>query len=216
MESKVFGYARVSTADQNEQRQIDALKAYISEERDIFVDKQSGKDFNRKEYQRMRAGLRSGDTVIIKSIDRLGRNYSEIVREWRELTQDMQCHIAVIDMPLLDTRGSTCVDGITGKFIADLVLQILAYVADAERSNIRQRQAEGIASAKMRGKRFGRPRIDFPEEFPYVYERWVSGVITGVQAMKELSLKPNTFYRLTKAYKDNLAGSKKMRKEKLP
>jgi len=201
MEIKTFGYVRVSTADQNEQRQLDAIRTFVSNERDIFVDKQSGKDFQRSEYQRMKAGLRSGDTVVVKSIDRLGRNYTQIMREWREITQDKQCSIIVIDMPLLNTRDSPEGDGLTGRFIADLVLQILAYVAEGERNNIRQRQAEGIAAARKRGKKFGRPRIPFPPNFPDIYAKWASGGLTGVQAMKELSLKPNTFYRLVSEYR---------------
>lgn len=199
MENKVFGYARVSTKEQNEQRQIDALLTHVTSDRDIFIDKQSGKDFCREKYMAMKNSLRSGDTVIVQSIDRLGRNYNEILQEWRVITKELHCHIAVLDMPLLDTRTQP-EDGLTGQFIADLVLHILAYVAQNERENIRKRQRDGIDAAKRHGKRLGRPKIERPLEFGSVYRQWANKAITGVEAMRRLGLKPNTFYRFVSEY----------------
>lgn len=157
-----YGYIRVSTKDQNEDRQVDALKKYEIPQSNIFMDKQSGKDFERPAYQKMIRKLKKGDVVIVKSIDRLGRNYDEIIEQWRIITKQIDADIVVIDMPLLDTRAGK---DLTGKFVADLVLQILSYVAQTERESIRQRQAEGIASAKARGVKFGRPCIPIPNDF---------------------------------------------------
>lgn len=156
-ESKMYGYARVSAKDQNLNRQLDALSSLGIKPVDIFADKASGKDFDRPEYRRLIRKVRPGDVVAVKSIDRLGRDYGEILDEWRRLTKDKRVAVVVIDMPLLDTRASY--PGITGVFISDLVLQLLSYVAQVERENIRRRQAEGIASAKARGVRFGRPPL---------------------------------------------------------
>ena len=156
-----YGYARVSAKDQSLARQLDALRELGLNDNAIFTDKASGKDFNRPAYRRLTRKLKPGDTVFVKSIDRLGRNYQEIIEEWRTITQKKAAHIIVLDMPLLDTRNDK--DEITSIFITDIVLQLLSYVAQVERENIKQRQAEGIASAKARGVRFGRPKIERPE-----------------------------------------------------
>ncbi len=205
--NKTFAYARVSTADQNTARQLDALATHIQSERDLFIDEQSGKDFNRPEYQRMKSCLRAGDTVMVASIDRLGRNYAEILNEWRDITKQRNCSIVVLDMPLLDTRRKNGCNDPTGTLIADIVLQLLAYVAETERNNIHKRQMEGIASAMKRGQRMGRPKIGFPKNFLPVYKKWQQGAVTAVQAMRELSLKPNTFYRLVNEYRANQKAS---------
>lgn len=156
MEGNVYGYVRVSTKEQNEDRQIIALREFPVDEKSIYTDKLSGKDFNRPCYRKLLRRLRKGDVLVIKSIDRLGRNYEEILEQWRIITKVKKADIVVLDMPLLDTRAKG--RDLTGTFIADLVLQILSYVAETERENIRQRQREGIAAARMRGIRFGRPR----------------------------------------------------------
>ena len=196
MEGKIFGYARVSSTDQNEARQVEALKQVGVEERYIFIDKQSGKDFNRNEYNVLIRALREGDTLVIKSIDRLGRNYREIIDQWREITKVIQANIKVLDMPLLDTTVDT--NDLTGTFISDIVLQILSYVAETERLNIRTRQAEGIRLAKEGGKRLGRPQTPFPERFDEVYASWKREEITAKTAWERLDLKKTTFYRLVK------------------
>jgi DNA invertase Pin-like site-specific DNA recombinase len=196
MVNKEFGYARVSSNDQNEGRQIEALTAAGIDERYIFVDKTSGKDFDRPEYQLLLRALREGDILIIKSIDRLGRNYSEITEQWRMITKELKAHIKVLDLPLLDTTVNN--KDLTGTFIADIVLQILSYVAETERVNIKQRQAEGIKLAREQGKQLGRPLIDFPPDFDVTYYSWRNGEITAVKAMKILSLKKSTFYKLVK------------------
>ena len=198
MKTKIFGYARGSSKDQNEARQIEALREAGVADRDIFVDKQSGKDFNRPKYQALMNCIREGDTVVILSIDRLGRNYDAIMKEWRYITQEIGANIRVLDMPLLDTtKGGNSLDG---RFISDLVLQILFYVAERERENIKKRQAQGIAVAKATGKHMGRPRVEMPSAFPSVYKRWKAEEITAKAAMQELSLKPNTFYNFVKEY----------------
>lgn len=160
---KKFGYARVSSRDQNLARQLEALSEAGIERKMIFTDMQSGKDFARPNYQRMVGLLQEGDELYIKSIDRLGRNYDEILEQWRSLTKTRKINIVVLDFPLLDTRNPS--DGLTGEFIADLTLQILSYVAQMERENIHQRQLEGIREAKKRGVCFGRPRIPLPQQF---------------------------------------------------
>lgn len=157
--SKIYGYARVSAKDQNLARQLDALQSFGVDE--VFADKASGKDFERPEYERLVGELREGDVMAVKSIDRLGRNYDEIIEQWRLVTRELGADIVVLDMPLLDTRER--VEGLTGKFIADLVLQVLSYTSQVERENIRARQAEGIAAAQARGAKFGRPRIQRPD-----------------------------------------------------
>ena len=154
MKSKIFGYARVSSKEQNEERQLVAFKEYGIDERDIYIDKQSGKDFNRKQYQTMKSTLKENDLLVIKSIDRLGRNYDQIMEEWRDITKNIKADVVVIDMPLLDTRKNK---DLLGTFISDLVLQILSYVAEQERTFIRQRQSEGINVALENGVKFGRP-----------------------------------------------------------
>jgi DNA invertase Pin-like site-specific DNA recombinase len=194
--NKVFGYTRVSSDDQNEGRQVEALIAAGVDERFIFVDKASGKDFNRSEYQVLIRALREGDTLIIKSIDRLGRNYNEITAQWRIITKEIKAFIKVIDLPLLDTTVND--KDLTGTFIADIVLQILSYVAETERLNIRQRQAEGIKLAREKGKHLGRPKAQFPPKFDEFYNSWKRGEITAVKAMGQLGLKRTTFYKLVK------------------
>lgn len=163
LEIHKYGYARVSSKDQNLARQITALRAAGIEKKNLFIDRQSGKDFNRPGYKRMVKRMQEQDELYIKSIDRLGRNYDEILEQWRFLTKVKRVNIIVLDFPLLDTRRST--GGVTGEFIADLVLQILSYVAQVERENTHQRQLEGIREAKKRGVRFGRPRIPIPDNF---------------------------------------------------
>lgn len=196
MTSKVFYYGRVSSVQQNEQRLLAAAREFGVEERDIYIDKVSGKDFNREQYQILKGQLRKSDLVVISSIDRLGRNYDMILSEWRSLI-DIGVDIVVLDMPLLDTRNTD--GGLTKKFISDLFLQVLSYVAEQERLNIRERQRQGIAIAKANGKFKGRKRID-RENFAEVYSTWKTGEITARQAMNILNLKPNTFYRRVKAF----------------
>lgn len=186
-----YGYARVSSRDQNLDRQIDALVEFGVEEKLIFADKASGKDFNRPRYKALMRKLKPGDVLVIKSIDRLGRNYDEILEEWRFLTKKRKAYVVVLDMPLLDTRVSR--GNLTGVFIADIVLQLLSYVAQIERENTRQRQAEGIAAAQARGVRFGRPRIKKPGYFPYVRDEFAAGRMTRKGAAELLGVSPATF-----------------------
>lgn len=195
-----YGYVRVSTREQNEQRQMIAMKEYGVEEARIYTDKQSGKDFARKNYKRLLRRLMSGDTLVIKSIDRLGRNYEEILEQWRCITKEKQAAIVVLDMPLLDTRQTR---DLTGTLIADLVLQLLSYVAQTERESIRQRQAEGIAAAKARGVRFGRAPKPLPENFRTVCRRWESGEITGTAAARECGMPLSTFRYHVAHYADS-------------
>ena len=195
MKSKVFGYARVSSKEQNEERQLVAFKDYGIEERDIYIDKQSGKDFDRKQYNVLKNVLRENDLLVIKSIDRLGRNYNMIVDEWKDIVKNIKADIVVIDMPLLDTRNNK---DLLGTFISDLVLQILSYVAEQERSFIKQRQKEGISSAKSNGIKFGRPKIEKPSNYDDVIKLWKNKKIKSKEAMEMLGLKPNTFYNLLK------------------
>lgn len=209
MKNKVFGYGRVSSQDQNEERQIDALLKAGVDERDIFIDKKSGKDFDREQYKAMVSRLREGDLIIILSLDRLGRNYTEIQKEWQYITQEIKADIKILDMPLLDTSTST--DNLDRRFIADLVLQILSYTAEKERENIRKRQREGIALMKevdgqkislRTGRPTGRPRAVKPDNWNEVYTRWVNKEITAVKAMEILDLKPNTFYKFVNEEKE--------------
>ena len=190
MNERVYGYIRVSSTDQNEDRQVIALREKKVLEKNIYMDKQSGKDFNRPQYQKLVKRLKSGDLLYILSIDRLGRNYEEIQKQWRILTKEIGVDICVIDMPLLDTRNGK---DLMGTFIADLVLQILSFVAQSERENIRKRQAEGIAAAKARGVRFGRPPRPLPDNYDRAYQRWKSGEITGIAAAKECGMPLSTF-----------------------
>jgi DNA invertase Pin-like site-specific DNA recombinase len=194
---KIYGYVRVSSKDQNEDRQLKSMLEYgITKER-IFVDKQSGKDFNRAEYQTLKRMLKDspGSLLVIHSIDRLGRNYKEITNEWRELTTECKADIKVLDMDLLDTRLHK---DLLGTFVADLVLQILSYNAENERTNIRKRQAEGIAVAKAQNKHLGRPKAEMTKEFMTEFKRWKNGEITATQAMINANVKRNTFYNLAK------------------
>ena len=183
-----YGYVRVSTKEQNEDRQIRALQeAGVS---NFWIDKQSGKDFKRPRYQAMLTRLKPDDVLYIKSIDRLGRNYEEIQKQWRILTKEKKIDIVVLDMPLLDTRRGK---DLMGTFLSDIVLQVLSFVAENERTNIRQRQAEGIAAAKARGVRFGRPPRPLPKNYHSTYQRWKAGEISGVKAAKECGLPLSTF-----------------------
>lgn len=193
-----FFYARVSTKDQNEARQIEKAKELNIKETNIYVDKASGKDFNRKEYLQLKRTLRENDVLYISSIDRLGRNYEEIRKEWQELTHEIGIDIVVIDMPLLDTTKQA--NDLNGKFISDLVLQILSYVAQKERENIKKRQREGIEIALKEKRPYGRPKQEIDKSFIDVYLKWKNGEITAKKAMDLLSMKPNTFYRRAKEY----------------
>lgn len=186
----LYGYIRVSTRDQNEDRQLIALRELKIPEKNIFMDKQSGKDFNRPQYKRLVRKLKKDDLLYIKSIDRLGRNYAEILEQWRLLTQTKGADIVVLDMPLLDTRRGK---DLMGTFLSDIVLQVLSFVAENERTNIRQRQAEGIAAAKAKGIRFGRVPKPLPENFHAVYQRWKAKKITGTAAAKECGMALSTF-----------------------
>ena len=188
--SNIYGYIRVSTREQNEDRQLIALCEMSVPEKNIFMDKQSGKDFNRPQYKKLIKKLKPGDLLYIKSIDRLGRNYEEIQNQWRVLTKDKGIDIVVLDMPLLDTRRGK---DLMGTFLSDIVLQVLSFVAENEHSNIRQRQAEGIAAAKAKGIRFGRPPLPLPENFHENYQRWKSGEITCTTAARACGLPLSTF-----------------------
>ena len=188
--SNTYGYIRVSTREQNEDRQLIALREMSIPEQNIFMDKQSGKDFNRPQYKKLVKKLKPDDLLYIKSIDRLGRNYEEIQNQWRILTKEKKIDIVVLDMPLLDTRRGK---DLMGTFLSDIVLQVLSFVAENERTNIRQRQAEGIAAAKARGVRFGRPPRPLPENYHSAYQRWKAGTITGTAAAKECSMPLSTF-----------------------
>ena len=187
-----YGYARVSTKEQNEQRQIVALEEFGLDRKQIFTDKQSGKDFERTNYRKLVRRLKEGDTLVVKSIDRLGRNYEEILEQWRIITKDKGAAIVVLDMPLLDTRRNR---DLTSTLIADIVLQLLSYVAQTEREFIRQRQAEGIAVAKAQGVRFGRPPLAQPEEFPAVHQAWLKKEISAREAARRLGVTHKTFLR---------------------
>ncbi len=193
----IFGYIRVSSRDQNEGRQVITLRELHVPEKNIFMDKHSGKDFKRPQYKKMLRRFKKDDLLYIKSIDRLGRNYAEILEQWRILTKDKDIDIVVLDMPLLDTRQGK---DLMGKFLSDIVLQVLSFVAENERTNIRQRQAEGIAIAKAKGVRFGRPPSPLPECFYDIYQRWKSGEITGTAAAKECGMPLATFRYRVKIY----------------
>lgn len=196
MSTNIYGYARVSTREQHETRQIDALTAYGIPPDNVYTDKQSGKDFDRPAYKRLMRKLHPGDTLVIKSIDRLGRNYEEILAQWRTITKDKHACIVVLDMPLLDTRRD---NDLTGTLIADIVLQLLSYVAQVEREFIRQRQAEGIAAAKRNGIRFGREAMPKPEGYEDCLRDWQAGLISARQAAAALGVCHKTFLRWTKS-----------------
>lgn len=188
----LYGYVRVSTSEQNEDRQIIAMHAVQIPEGNIYMDKQSGKDFQRPMYRRMLKRLKPDDVLYIKSIDRLGRNYEEVLEQWRVLTKEKKVDIVVLDMPLLDTRRGK---DLMGTFLSDIVLQVLSFVAENERKNIRERQKEGIEAAKQRGVRFGRPPKSVSENFEQICGKWEAGEITGREAATECNMPLSTFYR---------------------
>ena len=189
---KIYGYVRVSSTDQNEERQLLALSERNVDGKNIYSDKQSGKDFERPQYKKLIKKLRQGDLLYILSIDRLGRNYEEIQNQWRILTKEIGADICVIDMPLLDTRNGR---DLMGTFIADLVLQILSFVAQNERENIKKRQAEGIAAAKLRGISCGRPEVPMPKNFKEIVKQWEKQLISTDAALEKCGMSKTTFYR---------------------
>ena len=193
----VFGYVRVSSQEQNEDRQLISMEQAGVPRSNIYIDKQSGKDFNRPNYKRLMKKLRSGDTLFIKSIDRLGRNYEEILNQWRIITKEKSVDVVVIDMPLLDTRHEK---NLLGTFISDIVLQLLSYVSETERTNIKQRQAEGIAAAKKRGVKFGRPIKEMPPNFGELITQWEKKELTMQEIMKTYDMSESTFYRRMREY----------------
>lgn len=195
----IYGYIRVSSRDQNEDRQLIALKEVGVPEKNIYLDKQSGKDFNRPQYKKLLRKMKKDDLLYIKSIDRLGRNYEEILQQWRVLTKEKCIDIVVLDMPLLDTRRGK---DLMGTFLSDIVLQVLSFVAENERTNIKQRQAEGIAAAKAKGVRFGRPPRPLPENFHSCYQRWKQGEITGTAAAKECGMPLASFRYRAEIYEN--------------
>ena len=195
--SNTYGYIRVSSTDQNEDRQLIAMEGLSIPDKNLFVEKQSGKDFERPQYKKLVKRLRPDDLLYVKSIDRLGRNYGEILEQWRVLTKEKGVDIVVLDMPLLDTRRGK---DLMGTFLSDIVLQVLSFVAENERTNIRQRQAEGIAAARAKGVRFGRPPKPLPENFHSTYQRWKSGTITGIAAAQECGMPLSTFRDHAKSY----------------
>lgn len=202
----IYGYVRVSSTDQNEDRQMVAMHEVGILKKNIFMDKQSGKDFERLNYKEMVQKLKVGDLLYILSIDRLGRNYEDIQKQWRILTKEIGIDICVLDMPLLDTRNGK---DLMGTFIADLVLQILSFVAQSERENIRKRQAEGIATAKAKGVRFGRPKKKVPENFGEIVKAWEEKKMTFVEVLKQCDMSETTFYRKLREYRlilDNKKG----------
>jgi DNA invertase Pin-like site-specific DNA recombinase len=201
MDNKKFGYIRVSSKDQNEGRQLEAMKKLGLSDRDVFMDKQSGKDFERSQYQLLKRIIRKNDVLYIHSLDRFGRNKEEILNEWNDITKNIQADIVVMDMPLLDT---TQYKDSLGTFIADLVLQILSWMAEEEHERIRKRQREGIDVALQNGTVFGRPKVTVSEEFKEAYASWKAGEITAVKAMQEIEVKKTTFYKLVKEYEESL------------
>ena len=207
---EIYGYVSVSSMDQNEDRQVNALQDAAVPERNIFMDKQSGKDFERPGYKKMLGSLKEGDLLYILSIDRLGRNYEEIQKQWRILTKETGIDICVLDMPLLDTRNGK---DLMGTFIADLVLQILSFVAQSERENIRKRQREGIAAAKAKGVRFGRPEKEIPDDFGRIVKKWEQRKQSLEETLKQCNMSKTTFYRRLREYrliqKQGKSGSEK-------
>lgn len=193
----IYGYVRVSSTDQNEDRQLVAMAEAKILTKNIYIDKQSGKDFERPQYKRLVRRLKAGDLLYILSIDRLGRNYEDIQKQWRILTKEIGVDICVIDMPLLDTRNGK---DLMGTFIADLVLQILSFVAQNERENIRKRQAQGIAAAKAKGVKFGRPEAPIPEDFQKIIRDWDKGKISTAEALQLCNMSESTFYRRRREY----------------
>ncbi len=199
--SSIYGYVRVSSKDQNEKRQIIAMKEANVAEKNIYVDKQSGKDFNRPQYKALVKKLREDDLIYIKSIDRLGRNYDEILNQWRILTKEKKVDIVVIDMPLLDTRRGK---DLMGTFIADLVLQLLSFISENERKTIKERQREGIEAAKQRGVKFGRPQKPLPENFEQLYSLWETKEISVAEIARQCDITPATFYNRAKKIREGL------------
>lgn len=197
MSTKKFGYIRVSSQDQNEARQLEAMRQLGIEERDVFMDKQSGKDFDREKYQAMKSCLREGDVLYIHSLDRFGRNKDEIEKEWKEITKDIKADIVVLDMPLLDTTKHK--DSI-GSLISDIVLQVLSWMAQEERNKINTRREEGVKIALQNGVKFGRPKAEVSEEFLQAYRQWKAGEITATKAMEQAGMKRTTFYKLVKEH----------------
>ncbi len=194
----IYGYVRVSSTDQNEDRQMLALREAAVPEKNIFKDKQSGKDFDRPDYKKLVQKLKAGDILYILSIDRLGRNYEEIQNQWRVLTKEIGIDICVLDMPLLDTRNGK---DLMGTFIADLVLQILSFMAQSERENIKKRQAEGIAAAKARGVKFGRPEKEMPDDFGKIVSAWEQKKLPFTDALERCNMSEATFYRRLREYR---------------
>ena len=197
-EKKIYGYVRCSSTDQNEDRQMIALREASVPEKNIFMDKQSGKDFDRPNYKKLVQELKAGDLLYILSIDRLGRNYEEIQNQWRILTKEIGIDICVLDMPLLDTRNGK---DLMGTFIADLVLQILSFVAQSERENIKKRQAEGIAAAKARGVKFGRPEKTAPDDFGKIVRAWEQKKMSFTDVLEKCNMSEATFYRRLREYR---------------
>lgn len=196
----IYGYVRVSSTTQNIARQMEEMKKFEIPTKSIFIDKQSGKDFDRTNYQKMKRKLKKGDLVIIKSIDRLGRNYNMIIEEWSSITKSIQADIFVIDFPLLDTRIEN--KNLVGRFIADVVLQVLSFCAQNERENIKERQAEGIRLARERGVHLGRPRYKLPDNFSNIIVKYHKHQLTDKEAMKLLNMKRSTFFKYAKIYKN--------------
>ena len=196
----IYGYVRVSSSDQNEDRQLIEMEGLTIPIQNVFIDKQSGKDFNRPQYIKLLETLKKGDLLYVKSIDRLGRNYKEILEQWQMLTKEMEVDVVVIDMPLLDTRTAK---DLLGTFIADLVLQVLSFVAQNERENIKKRQEEGIRAAKLRGVKFGRPIIPIPDDFEFLVEQWEHGEISVDYVARESKMSESTFYRRLKELRKN-------------
>ena len=197
----VYGYVRVSSIDQNEDRQLLIMNEKQVPKKNVFIDKQSGKDFERPQYKKLIKKLKAGDLLYVISIDRLGRNYEDIQKQWRKLTKEIAVDICVIDMPLLDTRNGK---DLMGTFIADLVLQILSFVAQNERENIKKRQAEGIAAAKAKGVKFGRPMLPLPERFDKITDDLSKGILTIEKALKLCQMSESTFYRRRRKINQNL------------
>ncbi len=195
----IYGYVRVSTREQNEDRQIIALREVGVTEKQLYIDKQSGKDFNRPQYKRLLRKMKKDDLLYIKSIDRLGRNYEEILQQWRMLTKEKGIDIVILDMPLLDTRRGK---DLMGTFLADIVLQVLSFVAENERTNIKQRQAEGIAAAKAKGVKFGRPPLPLPDNFYEVHKAWRNKKLTLKEAANACSMPIGTFYAKARKFEN--------------
>jgi len=196
----IWGYARVSSKEQNEDRQIVELQPLVTTESHLLIEKQSGKNFDRPIYQSLKNIMREGDVLVIKSLDRLGRNYDQMKDEWKDLS-DRGIKIKVLDTPMLDT--SKYDDELMGKFVSDIVLNVLSFVAENERKSIKQRQAEGISAAKTKGVQFGRPAIPYPENFDDVYSDWKKGRIKAVEAIEKLNLKKTSFYKMVRKYEKN-------------